>query len=51
MKALISKTMIDSYISHDEFALVDNVSADYNDIKGAVKNSQTSLIDGLSSHS
>ena len=36
---LISKTLIDSNISHDEFVSVNNVLKEYDDIKEEIKNS------------
>ena len=39
MEVLISKTLIDSNISHDEFVSVNNVLKEYDDIKGEIKNS------------
>ena len=33
IKVLISKALIDSYISHDEFASVNNVLREYNEMK------------------
>ena len=38
MKVLVSKTFIDSDISHNEFVLVDNVLKEYNSAKEAFKN-------------
>ena len=35
---LISKALIDSYISHDEFILVDNELKEYDVIKEEIKN-------------
>ena len=35
----ISKALIDSYISHDEFISVNNVLREYNEIKEQIKNS------------
>ena len=32
-EVLISKALIDSNISHDEFVLINNVLKDYNDMK------------------
>ena len=40
---LISKAVIDSYIRHDEFVLVNNVLREYNELKEEVKNPETSL--------
>ena len=33
IKVLISKALIDSYINHDEFVLVNNVLRKYNEMK------------------
>ena len=35
---LISKALIDSVVSHDEFVLVDNVLKEYNKMKDEIKN-------------
>ena len=43
IEVLISKVVIDSYIRHDEFGLVDNVLREYNELKEEVKNPETSL--------
>ena len=40
---LISKSLINSYISHEEFILVDNVFRKYNKIKEEIKNLETSV--------
>ena len=37
--ALISKALIDSNISHDEFVLINNVLNEYDDMKEEIKNS------------
>ena len=37
IEVLISKALIDSYISHDEFLSVNNVLREYNEIKGRNK--------------
>ena len=42
IKVLIS--LIDSYISHDEFVLVNNVLKEYDDIKEKRKNLKTSTV-------
>ena len=34
----ISKTVIDSNISHDEFVLINNVQKEYDDMKEEIKN-------------
>ena len=38
IEALISKALNDSYISHDEFVLVNNVSKEYDYMKEEIKN-------------
>ena len=40
--ALISRVLINSYISHDEFVLVNNVLRKYSDMKEEIKNLETS---------
>ena len=42
-EVLISKTLIDSYISHDEFVSVNNVLGEYYEMKKETKNSETSV--------
>ena len=43
-KVLISKSLIESYISHDEFASVNNnVLREYNGMKEEIKNPETSV--------
>ena len=37
IEALISKALNDSYISHDEFVLVNNVSKEYDYMKEEIK--------------
>ena len=39
IEVLISKALIDSNISHDEFVLINNVEKDYDDMKEKIKNS------------
>ena len=41
MEVLISKTLIDSVISHDEFAFINNVLKEYNKMKEEIKNLKT----------
>ena len=41
IEVLISKTLIDSYISHDEFVLVNDVLREYNEMKKEIKNPET----------
>ena len=43
IKTLISKVLIDLYISHDEFVLVNNVVREYNEIKEEIRNPKTSV--------
>ena len=38
IEVLISNTLIDSVISHDEFVLTNNVLKDYDDMKKEIKN-------------
>ena len=38
MEVLISKALIDSKISQDEFVLIKNVQKEYRDIKEEIKN-------------
>ena len=40
----VSKTLIDWYISHDEFGLVNNVLKEYDDVKEEIKNLKTSTV-------
>ena len=40
-EVLISKTLIDSNISHDEFVLRNNVLEEFYDIKEEIKNSNS----------
>ena len=37
IKVLISKTLADSVISHDEFVLINNILKEYNEIKEEIK--------------
>ena len=41
IEVLISKALMDSVISHDEFVLVDNALKDYNEMKEQIKNLKT----------
>ena len=41
MEVLISKALIDSFISHDEFVLINNVLKDCNEIKEEINNLKT----------
>ena len=40
---LISMSLIDSYISHDEFVLIYNVFRKYNEMKKEIKNPEISV--------
>ena len=44
IEILISKALIDSNISHDEFVLIDNVLQKYDDMKEEIKNLKTESI-------
>ena len=41
IKVLLSKALIDWYISHDEFVLINNVLKEYYDLKEEIKNLKT----------
>ena len=41
IEVLISKALVDSYISHDQFVLVNNMLREYDDMKEAIKNLKT----------
>ena len=41
IEILISKALIDSVISHDEFLLINNVLKKYNEMKEEIKNLKT----------
>ena len=43
IEVLISKALIDSYISHDEFVLVNNMLREYNETKSGIKIPETSV--------
>ena len=43
IEVLNSKALIDSYISHDEFVSVNNVLRKYYEMKGELKNPETSV--------
>ena len=43
IEVLISKALIDLYISHDKFVSVNNVLREYNEIKEEIRNPKTSL--------
>ena len=40
----ISSALIDSYISHNEFAMVNNALRGHDDMKGEIKNVKTSTV-------
>ena len=40
IEVLISKALIDSVISHNEFVLINNVIKEYEEIKEEIKNSK-----------
>ena len=42
IKVLNTKSLIDSYISHDKFVSVNNALREYNEIKKETKNPETS---------
>ena len=41
IEGLISKTLIDSVVSHDEFVLINNVQKEYDKMKKEIKNLKT----------
>ena len=41
MKVLISKSLTDSNISHDEFVSINNVLKEYEELKEKIKNLKT----------
>ena len=43
IKVLICKSLIDSYIIHDEFVSVNNILRKYNEMKTEIKNPETSV--------
>ena len=43
IEVLISKPLIDFYISHDEIVSVNNVMSEYSEMKGSIKNLENSL--------
>ena len=45
IEVLISKALIDSYISHDEFVSVNSVLRAYYEMKEEIKNPETSVED------
>ena len=44
IEVLISKALINSYISHDELVLVNNVLKEYDDMKEENENLKTSTV-------
>ena len=44
METLISKDLIDSYISHEKFVLVNNVLREYDDMKEEINKLKTSIV-------
>ena len=44
IEVLISQSLIDSYISHDEFVSVNNVLKEYNEMKEEIKSSMQYII-------
>ena len=44
IEVLISQALINSYISHNEFVLVNNVLREYIEIKKEVKNPENSVL-------
>ena len=43
LEVLISNALIDSYISHDEFASINNLLSKYYEMKEEIKNFETSV--------
>ena len=43
IEVLISKALVESYISHDKFVSVNNILREYNEIKEEIKNRETSV--------
>ena len=43
IEVLISKALINSYISRDEFVSINNVLREYYEMKEEIKNSETSV--------
>ena len=41
IEALISKSLIDSVVIHDEFVLINNVLKEYNEMKEEIKHLKT----------
>ena len=44
IEVLISKVLIDSSISHDEFVLINNIQKEYDDMKEEIKNLKSSTV-------
>ena len=43
MEVLISKALVNSYINHDEFVLLNNMLREYNEIKEHIKNLENAV--------
>ena len=43
IEVLISKALINSYVSHDECVSVNNILREYNEMKEEIKNHETSV--------
>ena len=41
IEILICKTLVDSFVSHDEFVLINNVTKEYDEMKEEIKNGKT----------
>ena len=44
IEVLVSKALIDSYISHDEFVLINNIVKEYDDLKEEINDLKTSSV-------
>ena len=44
IKIIISKVLVDSYISYDKFVSVNNVLREYNEMKQEMKNSEIYIL-------
>ena len=44
IEVLVSKSLIDSFISHDEFVLIDNALKHYDEMKEEMKNLKNSWV-------
>ena len=47
IEILISKSLINSYVSHDEFVSLNNVLREYNEIKEVIKNPEMESLCGI----